>query len=187
MKIIEFIGFIIGIICVYLNIKEKPLGWLFSCVSIICYFIIFYNSKVYANAGLQVFFLIVSINGYLNWTTKNNATDVLIISKSSTQQLMVSLFTVCFLFGILIGFLKQYTDSDVPVLDAFTTALSIVAQVMLGKKKLENWILWILVDAISVGLYFYKGLYLTTLLYSIFTILAILGYIEWRKKIVIKV
>lgn len=164
--------------------KENPLGWLFSCVSIVCYFIIFYNSKVYANAGLQLFFLIVSVNGFLNWTAKNQNGYILVVTNSTTQQLMVSLFSFCFIFGVLVGLLKQYTNSDVPVLDAFTTALSIVAQVLLSKKKLENWLIWIVVNVISVGLYFYKGLYLTTLLYSIFAILAILGYIEWRKKVV---
>lgn len=182
METLEIIGFISGIICVYLNIKENALGWAFSVVSIICYFFIFCNTKIYADAGLQVFFIIISINGFLNWTSKNKQGELISISNATLQQLIVSAFAICFLFGILIGFLTEYTDSDVPILDAFTTALSIVAQVMLGKKKLENWILWIVADIIYVGLYFHKELYLTAVLYAIFTVLATLGYIEWRKK-----
>lgn len=184
MKTLEIIGFISGIICVYLNIKEKPLGWAFSIVSILCYFFIFCNTKIYADAGLQVFFIIISINGFLNWTAKDKEGKFIAISTSTMQQLMVSIFAICFLFGILIGLLTEYTDSDVPILDAFTTALSIVAQVMLGKKKLENWILWVVADIIYVGLYYHKELYLTAVLYAIFTVLATLGYIEWRKKII---
>lgn len=186
MDKIEFFGFISGIVCVYLNIKEKSFAWIFSCVSICCYFVVFYNASIYANAWLQLFFLLLSIKGYFNWTSKNLNGELLKISKSNRQSLLVSVFAICFLFGLLIGFLKQYTDSDVPELDAFTTALSIVAQVLLSKKKIENWVLWIIADLLYVGLYFYKGLYITTLLYLIFIVLAIMGYIIWRKKLVVE-
>lgn len=183
MNPLELIGFLTGIICVYLNVKENPLGWVFAILSVGIYFFIFYDSKLYADAGLQIFFMIVSIIGFLNWTSKNNKGENIKITTSTPQQLLVSAFAICFIFGILVGFLKEYTDSDVPVLDAFTTSLSIVAQVLLGKKRIENWILWIIADIIYTGLYFYKGLYLTNVLYLILTILAVIGYLEWRKKL----
>ena len=93
------------------------------------------------------------------------------------------LLLVSIVIFILIAFiLKRYTDSDIILLDSFTTSLSIVATWMLARKIMEHWIIWIVVDSVSAALYIYKGLYPTVILFAIYTVLAILGYIEWKKQ-----
>ena len=144
-------------------------------------------SKFYADMGLQVYYLVISFYGWYNWLygKKREQADnrKLPVSRLSLR-LIYSLIPVTAGLFIAIAFiLVRYTDSPIPWWDSFTTALSIVATWMLARKILEHWIIWIIVDAVSMGLYIYKGLFLTVVLFFIYTSLAVIGYFEWKKEI----
>lgn len=181
MNYLEITGCVTGIICVYLNIKQNVLGWVFGIASVICYTFVFYSSKLYGDAALQIFFLFFSIKGLFLWMRKDKDGHALAPSHCTKKEWLYIFISVAFFSGFLVGFLDKYTDSDVPFLDAITTIISIVAQILLGKKRIENWFLWIIVNVIYVVLYLQKSLHLTALLYVIFLIMAIFGFIEWRK------
>jgi nicotinamide mononucleotide transporter len=184
MNELEIIGFITGIICVWLNAKQSLWSWPIAMISVLTYAYVFFNSKLYADACLQIFFFIISIYGLYKWWKKDEKNEHLKPTYSSKYQIIFSTILILFISGILTGVLDKFTDSDTPLADAITTSLSIVAQVLLGKKKILNWIYWIVADIIYVGLYLYKELYLTAILYMIFIGLAAWGYYIWQKQII---
>lgn len=135
--------------------------------------------------SLQVYYVFISIYGWYNWLYggKSKKVDDLKVAYMNLKTLIVtSVFTI-FFFIIIAFVLVNYTDSPIPYWDSFTTAASIVATWMLARKYIENWLYWIVVDSLSIGLYLYKGLYAAVLLFVVYTILAVIGYFEWKKNI----
>jgi nicotinamide mononucleotide transporter len=135
--------------------------------------------------GLQTYYVLISIYGWYWWIRggrqyKSDSLPVTVISR----KLSAILFLIfIFLFAGIWYVLVNYTDSPVPLGDAFTTALSVIATWMLARKIIEHWILWVIADIVSMGLYIYKGLYPTVVLFAIYTVMAVVGYREWRKSI----
>lgn len=182
---IELLGSTFGLLYILFSIKQNIWCWPVGFITSALYVYVFFASKFYADMGLQVYYLFVSVYGWYNWKfgAKSNKQDDLKISASNSKQLMY-LFAAMLISFVFIAFvLVNYTDSEVPYWDAFTTAASFVATWMLARKIIENWIIWIVVDSVSLGLYIYKGLYPTVILFAVYTILAILGYIEWKKQL----
>jgi len=136
--------------------------------------------------GLQVYYLGVSIYGWIYWSRgvdERNENSPLRVSRIGRQQaLALSITGMLAMLGI-VYILKKFTDSDVPWGDGFTTAGSIVATWMLARKVLEHWLVWVIVDLVAAGLYFFKGLYPSFLLYLIFTIIAVVGYFQWKRSL----
>jgi len=136
--------------------------------------------------GLQVYYLGVSIYGWIYWSRgavdRDEQSSLPVRRINRKQALVLSVTGILLLLGI-VYMLKQFTDSDVPWGDGFTTAGSIVATWMLARKMLEHWIVWVVVDIVAAGLYFYKGLYPSFLLYLIFTIIAVVGFYQWKRSI----
>jgi nicotinamide mononucleotide transporter len=133
--------------------------------------------------GLQFYYVFISIYGWYNWAFggKKEINKILHITVTSAK-LWVKLFIAnAILFVIISYILINHTDSTIPYWDAFTTAASIVATWMLAQKKIEHWLIWIVVDIVSLGLYIYKDLFATVILFAVYTILALIGYLEWRK------
>jgi nicotinamide mononucleotide transporter len=150
-------------------------------ISALLYMVVFYQSKFYADMGLNGYYFIISIYGWILWRRGHGNGNDLPVSRISWRLAVVLFFiTALTFFGIAV-ILERYTDSPIPYWDAFTTALSFTATWMLARKILEHWIVWIIVDAVSMGLYLYRGLYPTLVLFAIYTSMAIIGYIEWRK------
>ena len=182
---IEIIGVLISLIYLYFSIKQKILLWPFGILSAIFYIIIYFNFKFYADMGLQVYYFFISIYGWIIWTSsdsrKSNRTDSGIRNTTKTQWLLMAVIALV-IWGLLFWILKEFTDSDIPGWDALTTSASIVATWMLARKLLEHWLLWIVIDLISMVLYIYKGLFPTTVLFAVYTIMAVVGYSTWRKK-----
>jgi nicotinamide mononucleotide transporter len=135
--------------------------------------------------GLQVYYLLVSVYGWYNWMfgAKSKKQDDLKISKINLKLGIYLIIVTILLFGVIAFILVNYTDSELPYWDSFTTAASFVATWMLAKKIIEHWIIWVIVDFVSLGLYIYKGLYPTVILFAVYTVLAFLGYIEWKKEL----
>lgn len=180
---IELFGAIAGLVYIFLSIKQNIWLWPIGIINVSLYVYVFFISKFYADMGLQFFYLFISFYGWYNWirgNRKEKNADMPVIK--TDKKLMIRLFFVSLIIMAAISFvLVNYTDSDIPYWDAFTTAFSITATWMLAKKMIEHWLIWIIVDLISAGLYIYKGLYPTTILFVVFTVLAFIGYYQWKK------
>lgn len=180
---IELLGASLGIAFIFFSIKQNILTWPTGLATSALYIIVFFQSKFYADMGLQVYYVAISIYGWYYWIKGNkpeNSTTVPV--RRTSKKLWFKLIAIALLlyFAILI-ILLNFTDSDVPFMDSFTTALSIIATWMLAKKYIEQWLIWIFVDVISAGLYIYKELWPTVILFAVYTVMAFLGYIEWKK------
>jgi nicotinamide mononucleotide transporter len=185
-NLVEIIGAILGAIYVFLSIKQNVLTWLFGLLTSMLYVYVFFDSGFYADMSLQSYYVLVSIYGWIIWARGKETEgrkEELPVSNTS-RKLFFILLPISLLLWILIYIvLKRFTDSIVPVGDSFTTALSIVATWMLARKKIEHWIVWVVVDAICMILFAWKGLYPTVVLYLIYTAAAVWGYFEWNKDI----
>jgi nicotinamide mononucleotide transporter len=178
---IEFFAVLTGFIAIFFQIKANVIYWPISIVNVITYCIVFFQAKLYAEITLQLYYLVMSIYGWILWLRKSPTNEKLNISKSSIKLLLTLLLVFFPLWLIMAFLLKKYTNTDVPYIDSFITSLSYIATYLLARKKIENWLLWIFIDFISIGLYYYKGLYLTIILFLALTILAIVGYFKWKK------
>lgn len=180
---IEFLGAILGIAYIFFSIRQNILTWPVGLLTSALYVWVFFVSKLYADMGLQMYYVAISIYGWYEWKKGDPKTHSESIKVSRINwKLAVILIIVSLLLFVLIWFiLKNYTDSNVPVADSLATSLSIVATWMLARKILEHWLVWIFVDLFSIGLFWYKELYPTVVLFSVYTIMAIVGYFEWKK------
>jgi len=177
---IEVFGALAGIVFLYLEIKENKYLWPVGILTSLMYIYIFFFLKFYADMALQFYYVAISIYGWILWNKHKNSKE-LPISRLSKDLFYVLALSSCLIYGFILYILLNFTDSPLPYWDSFTTALSIVATYMLTKKILEQWLLWVVVNAVSLGLYIYKGLYPTSILFVFYTILAVVGYIQWRK------
>lgn len=179
---VEITGTILSIIYLYLSIKQKIGLWIFGFLCSALYVVVFWQSKFYADMSLQFYYLGVSVYGWINWKTGAHTNNNEIkIEKTKIKTAVLLFITAVIIYFIYFYILKNFTDSPLPKADSFTTALSIVATWMLARKLIENWLLWIIIDGVSAGLYLYKQLYPTAVLFFIYTIMALVGYLQWRK------
>ncbi len=176
----EWFATITGFLCVYLAARQHILNWPLSILSVSTYAYIFYHSKLYGDMILQFYFISTAIYGWYYWQ-KQKADQDITLSRLNTRGWSFTLLSIALLTGVLGLFLARYTDSDVPYIDGFCTACSFVAQFLLTRKVVENWILWVFVDLCYIPLYLHKDLMLTSLLYIAFAIIAFRGYITWRR------
>lgn len=179
-SLLEVIGVITGLLCVYLAAKNIIWNWPFAIISVIIYIFIFFEAHLFADMGLQVYFLAMNIYGWYYWSKKPAAevkTPVLRIKKN---EIILSVIAIAG-FTFILGSILKYTTASFPYLDSFCTACSLVAQMLLARKVLENWLIWIFVDVIYVGVYMFKDLHLTAVMYAIYVGIALLGYIDWKK------
>jgi len=188
---IELIGAVSGIIYLYFSIKQKIWLWPWGIVTSAFYVIVFFNEKLYADMSLNAYYVIISFYGWYNWKYgKNKKNNVLPITKLNKKQWIITLFSIIILWVIIkhiLNFLSKLTIltlSEVALWDAFITASSIVATYLLAIKKIEQWLFWIFIDAISIILFIYKGLYPTVVLFIFYALLAISGYFEWKKELI---
>jgi len=179
---VEILGVILSILYLNFSIRQNILLWPLGIASALLYMVVFFQSKFYADMGLNAYYVVISIYGWILWSRgRENRGSDLPVSKVSNKTALVLLGITAVAFGVIGFILERYTDSPVPFWDAFTTALSFTATWMLARKILENWILWIIVDAVSMGLYLYRGLYPTLFLFAVYTTMAVIGYIKWRR------
>jgi nicotinamide mononucleotide transporter len=180
-SLLEILGFITGTVCIWLNTRQNVWGWFFSIVNAVLYGGVFWQARLYADASLQVYFFLTSIYGGYMWLYGSSNQQP--IPVTLTPPRLYPIFAVIFvLVTILWGYLLyNYTDASLSYPSSALTVLSLIGQFMLARKYLENWLLWIVANVGYVGMFAYKGLYLTSILYFIFFILAIIGYITWQK------
>ncbi|WP_247237632.1 nicotinamide riboside transporter PnuC [Telluribacter sp. SYSU D00476] len=180
---LEIFGFVTGAICVYLNTQQNVLGWLFGIINAVLYAAVFWQVRLYADMGLQGYYFVTSIYGWWMWLYGGENRQELPVTP--TPRTLYGIFSALFVAATLLwGFLlNRYTDASLSYLDSALTAASLIGQWMMARKYLENWLVWIVADACYVGMYAYKGLHLTALLYVVFLALALMGYIQWRRAI----
>lgn len=183
-RAVEILAVLFSLAYLWFSIRQQILLWPMGIISAVLYMAVFYQSKFYADMGLNGYYLAVSVYGWIHWSRAGKeGKETLPVSRISRNTALVlgSLTLIGFL-GIGWG-LDRFTDSPIPYWDALTTAVSFTATWMLARKILEHWILWIFVDAISIGLYLYRGLYPTLVLFVVYTTMAIIGYLQWKKTI----
>ncbi len=180
-NMVEVIGTLLGLLYLYLEIKANKWLWPIGLLTSAMYIYVFFNAKFYADMALQFYYVFISIYGWILWQKGTNKTDEAPIVRLKKSLALNLLLATAGIYVVIAFVLKNYTDSPIPYWDAFTTALSIIATWMLARKILEQWLVWVLVNAISLGLYVYKGLYPTVVLFFFYTVLAVVGYIQWKK------
>jgi nicotinamide mononucleotide transporter len=177
----ELVAFVLSVLTVLLNIRQNHWAWLFAIISSAAYGVVFYHSKLYGDMGLQVVFIVVSVWGWHSWLRGGAGHGALQVTRLDGAGWRASLAGWAVGFVLLAYFLKTWTDTDVPHADGFLTAGSLVGQVLLSRKKVENWHAWIAVDILYVGLFLYKHLALTALLYALFVVMAVIGLRAWKR------
>ena len=179
---LEWCGVFTGILCVWLAAKNNIWNWPIACVSVIIYVFIFFEGKLYADAGLQIYFLVTNIYGWYYWSKqRDNPTQERPVINITKNEIILSIIGII-VFTLGLGFtLFHKTDASFPFVDSFCTACSLIAQVFLARKVLQNWLIWIFVDIIYVSVYFSKDLYATGLMYALYIGIATMGYLDWRK------
>ncbi len=179
---LEIVAFVLAIAMVVFNIRVNAAAWPLAIISSLLYFLLFWNFKLYGDASLQIVFALLAAWGWWQWlrghTTDGSALQVRVLGWRGRWVALGLLLIGWPLTGL---FLKTYTDTNVPWWDAFPTAASLIGQWLLGRKYVENWPVWVVVNIVSVALFVYKGLWLTALLYLIFIAMAAAGWRAWHR------
>jgi nicotinamide mononucleotide transporter len=181
---LEVVACVLALAMVGCNIREIHWGWPLAIVSSLLYFVVFWRSKLYGDAVLQIFFAVVAFWGWFQWLRGVRADgSALKVTRLSLRGRAYTIGSGLVLWPLTGLFLSRYTDTDVPWWDAFPTAVSLIGQFLLGRKYLENWAVWIAVNVVSVGLFAYKGLWLTVVLYLVFIALSVVGWRAWKARL----
>jgi len=180
---LEAVAVITGLMSVWFAKKENILVYPTGIISVLIYVYLCLSVKLYADMSINAFYFVMSIYGWVKWSRKTGDKLTRPITWASKQEWIISVAGVIIFFIVLVYILKNYTDSNVPIWDALTTAIFIIGMWLMALKKIENWLFWILGDLISIPLFASKGLVLTSIQFTIFLVLAVAGYVEWRKKL----
>ena len=188
---LEIFGVVVSLAYLYLEIKQKPQMWILGFVSSFVYVFVFYQSKIYADMSLNIYYVGVSIYGFILWQKdkdkqkqkeKENTNSNQITYQNLSWSLGILLFVITVLLYILsVYILTNYTDSPVPYKDSLVTTLSITATWMLARKIIQHWFVWIFVNFFSVYLFYTRGLYPTAFLFICYGSLSVVGYLNWKK------
>jgi len=180
MSGLELFAATLGVIAVWLTVKQNPWCWPIGLVMVLIYSWIFFDVKLYSDMLLQVIYAALQVYGWWQWTRAGDARHGREVSVLRGRSVIYGL-VIGAIGSLLLGAaMAHWTDAAQPWLDAALTGFSLVAQVWMAQKRLQCWPLWIIVDVIFVGLFIYKGLYLTAALYGLFLLLAVQGWREWR-------
>lgn len=182
---IELLGAILGFAYILFSIRQSLWTWPVGLLTSALYVWVFLTTKLYADMGLQLYYVAVSIYGWYEWVNGKSAdsNEKLHISRLTLRMGLALCLITLVVFLLMWYVLKNFTDSPVPFADSLATSLSIVATWMLARKILEHWLVWIFVDAFSIGLFWYKDLYPTVILFAIYTVMAVVGFMEWKKEL----
>lgn len=181
MSAIELVAASLGVISVYLTARQHWLCWPIGALMVALYTVIFYQAKLYADMGLQVVYFYLQFFGWYQWLRGGSGRTVLVVSRTAPV-LWALLLGVGSGFAVVLGWiLAHYTDASLPYIDAAITGFSLIAQYMMAVKKIENWLVWFVVDSVAIAVFYHKQLYATAVLYAVFLLLCIVGYRHWRR------
>jgi len=180
---LEAAAVIFGILSVWFARKENIWVYPTGIVNVLIYVYLCFFAGLYADMAINGFYFVMSVFGWYNWTRRDEMQNHKPISALSLKEWVFYLIIVIVSFGLIYFVLSRYTNSTVPIFDGFTTSLFIVGMWLMAIKKIENWIFWIIGDLLVIPLFASKGLVFTSVQYIVFLILAIMGYVEWRKRL----
>ena len=192
VEAIDAAGLVLGLIYLWLEFKASIWLWLVSVIMPIVHGYLYWERGLYADFGMEVYYVLAAVYGYAMWRwakareTQNPASPTegeLPITRFPLRRVLPVAVVGLVLWGVIYWILITWTDSSVPLCDSFTTALSMIALWALAQKYAEQWLLWLVVDAVCTVLYIYKQIPFTACLYAFYTVMAILGYRQWLKKI----
>ena len=180
ISLTEVFGFISGGLCVWLTVKQSIWNWPVGILNNVFFIILFWQSRLYADMALQVVYVVLSVLGWYWWVRGGVGNTTLTVSRIGVRTILIlTAIGIASTYGMTL-YLHTVQDAA-PFLDALTTVMSLVAQYLLTRKKIENWYVWMAADVIYVWLYCFKHLYLTGFLYAIFFAMCIAGLVEWRR------
>lgn len=178
------LGFVAGVICVYLVTIENIWSWPLGVVTSAAYIVVFEGAGLYSDTGLQAVYLVLSLYGWWHWLRGDTAhASPLRVSHIRRGEMLLLALAGVAMWMLFWRVTRVIPGARAPLLDSLLVATSLVAQYMMTRKYIENWTLWIAADAVYVGLYFSRGLKLSAVLYAVYLALAILGYIKWKRSI----
>ena len=179
---LEIAAFVLSIAMVLANLRVNVLGWPLAMGSSLLYALLFADSKLYGEAALQLFFIAIALWGWWQWLRARGVDgQTLVVHRLSKKQALTCAAATLAAWPALALLLQAWTDSDLPWLDALPTVASVTGTLLLGRKAIENWAVWLGVNVFSVGLFAYKGLWLTVLLYAVFALLSVVGWRAWAR------
>jgi nicotinamide mononucleotide transporter len=183
MSVLSIIAFITGVLGVWLTIKQNIYCWPAALISVVTSMLEFFNEKLYGDMALQVVYFAAGVYGWIYW--QKNLKEEFRVSNVPSDSL-ISLTIITITQAVLYYFLLSYFGGDKPVFDAILTAASLTATYMMIRKWVENWFAWVIIDSAYVFLYGIKQMWLFSLLYLIFAVIAFIGWLKWRKALLKK-
>jgi len=178
---VEIVAVAFGLVSVYLSSRERIASWPTAIVNVGIFFVLFWKARLYADSVLQLIYLALSVYGWWAWLRGGSAHTRLRVSRA-TRRLWLAGTPLVLAAGIALGaVLDRYTDSPVPYFDALLTSASLAAQWMMTRKILENWVVWIVADIVYVPMFVFRGLPFTAGQYFVFLVLAVIGYVSWKR------
>ena len=181
MLVLESAAALLALAYVLLAIKEDRKCWYAAILSSTLYIAVFYDARLYLEAGLQIFFIVLAFLGLKKWQSRiakqESKIHYISLKKHLTLIALTTSISIC--FGFIIA---QNTNADLPYLDALITCFSVMTTYLVAEKIIENWLYWIVIDVLSIFVNFHKGLYLFAILFFIYTIVAVIGYFNWKKE-----
>jgi nicotinamide mononucleotide transporter len=182
MNALEWVAAGLGLVNVALVVKRSVWNYPFGLAMVALYLFVFFEAKLYSDALLQIFFFVVQLYGWRNWVLAKRAAagdiPVLVLTSRARLGWIAGIAAASTIWGLGMA---RYTDAAAPLVDAAVAGMSIAAQILMAQRRIENWVLWILVDAVAIGLYASRGLYATGGLYAIFLLLSVAGLVGWRR------
>ena len=183
MNVLEWVAAGLGVINVALVVRRSVWNYPFGLAMVSLYFFVFFEARLYSDALLQIFFFVVQLYGWRNWLQARTAAGevpVTFLSPRSRLAWAVGTAAASLLWGLGMA---RFTDAAAPMIDAAIAGASIAAQVLMAQRRLENWVLWILVDIVAIGLFWSRGLHATSALYALFLLLATAGLVSWARAV----
>jgi len=180
---LEAVAVIFGIISVYLGTRQNIWSWPTALVNVALFFALFLESGLYSDTGLQVVYFVLSLYGWYEWLYGGAGRTAITVTRTSRRTWSVLAGIGVVVWALLGTITSRLPGTALPYVDSATTTVSLLAQWMMTRKLIANWLIWIAVDVVYVGMFIYKGLYLTAFNYGIYLVLAVMGYIAWKRSL----
>ena len=182
---LELTAVIFGIISVFLSVRQNIWSWPTALVNVALFFVLFYKSGLYSDMGLQVVYFVLSLYGWYEWLYGGAGRTELRVSRTPLRIAMTLAAIGVVVWVALARLTSRLPGVALPYLDAALTTASLAAQWLMTRKLLENWALWITLDVIYIGMFIFKGLYLTAANYAVYLVLAVMGHVAWKRSLAV--
>ena len=180
---IEGLAVSTGLASVWFSVKERIWVYPIGLISVSIYVYLSFIYGIYADMGINIYYVFMSIYGWYRWLQPSESGAAKEITRNSGKEWLLSIVLFLLSWVILFVILQRFTDSEIPLWDSLTTSLAIVGMWLMAEKKVEHWLFWIATDLLSIPLYYYKNLLLTSGQFFVFTILAVIGWLQWNKSL----